>query len=97
MSQPTKKFYPSGKVERERYEVDGLPHRADGPAVVYYYEDGKLDSEYWYLNGKLHREDGPAIVHHMPDGTTLHGSWYQHGRPLALPELEDKPKRKKSG
>lgn len=40
------------------YSVDnGIPHREDGPAVIY---PNKYEAR--YLNGKYHREDGPARI-----------------------------------
>lgn len=94
MSQPTKRFFPSGKLEQDRYEVDRVPHRLGGPAVTYYHEDGSLDSEYWYFMGKLHREGGPAIIHHTPDGP-LYGGWYEYGIPLSIGQIQDRLKQKK--
>jgi len=46
----------------KRWYVNGLRHREDGPAVVYY--DG--DKE-WYKDGKRHRLDGPAVVYYDGD------------------------------
>jgi len=46
------KYY-NGDIE---WRVNGLYHRKDGPAIIWYDR-----SEYWYINGKRHRENGPAI------------------------------------
>jgi hypothetical protein len=46
-----------------------LPHREDGPAIVY--PDG---TQLWYRNGQRHRDDGPSEV--FPDGKQF---WYQNG------------------
>jgi len=51
------------------YDVDGLRHRLDGPAMEY--ADG---SKCWYYKDKLHRLDGPAVEH--PSGTKR---WYVDG------------------
>lgn len=70
----------------------GIPHRMDGPAVVYPY-----GSEEWFQNGKRHRTDGPAVtdneakhwfingVRHREDGPAIEYAdgrweWYQHGK-----------------
>ena len=37
------------------YYKNGLPHREDGPAIIY--ENGNQD---WWLNGLQHRESGPS-------------------------------------
>ncbi len=49
-----------------RYTLNGVPHREDGPAIIY--SDGYKS---WWLNGILHREDGPAIE--KPNG---HKEWW---------------------
>jgi antitoxin component YwqK of YwqJK toxin-antitoxin module len=82
-----KKHYDNGNVESERYLEENVPHRADGPAVIYYEEDGSVDTEYWYQNGKLHREDGPAIVY-FKDGEAWAGTWYRKGTPLDHVEVQ---------
>jgi hypothetical protein len=41
----------------KNYHLNGLPHREDGPAIIYF--DG---SKLWYLNGKeLSKEDFTSI------------------------------------
>ena len=54
----------------EKYYLNGLLHRKDGPAVI---SHSPNKGEEWYKNGLLHREDGPAI--------TLNGrkEWYKNG------------------
>jgi hypothetical protein len=56
------------------YRVNGVPHRKDGPALVY--NNGQL--EYWQ-NGVRHREpkEGPAVV--FPNGN---GDYWVYGRRL---------------
>lgn len=69
------------KTGTERYFVDGLLHREDGPAVV-----TKIGGKSWYKNGKLHREDGPAIEE--PDGTC---HWNLDGRAIHIDSIIDNP------
>jgi hypothetical protein len=52
------RLWPDG---HQYWDVRGVQHRADGPAIVY--PDGRED---YYRDGKLHRGDGPAISY--PDG-----------------------------
>lgn len=53
----------------ERYlNKDGLLHREDGPACVYFNGD-----KYWWIEGRRHRIDGPAIE--LTDGTK---QWWIH-------------------
>ena len=54
----------------EWYNLEGNPHRLDGPAIEW--ADG---SKSWWINGKRHRENGPAIEY--ADGSKL---WYINGK-----------------
>lgn len=40
------------------YTLNGVPHREDGPAVIY--KDGTI---HYFKNGKKHRTDGPATIY----------------------------------
>jgi type II secretory pathway component PulJ len=53
----------------QRWLLNGLCHRTDGPAVIA--ADG---SQKWYQNGLCHRTDGPAVI--WADRTQW---WYQNG------------------
>jgi len=53
------------------WKKNGVPHREDGPAVIY--ENG---DEAWYYNGRQHREDGPAVE--WEDGVTKY--WYYYDK-----------------
>jgi len=53
----------------ERWFVQGLLHREDGPAVVY--TDGYKE---WWIKGDRHREDGPAVEY-----ITGEKIWYLRG------------------
>ncbi len=52
------------------YELFGLIHRSDGPAVRWLKGTWK-----WYQNNKLHRDDGPAIIYSSGDQY-----WYQNNK-----------------
>lgn len=50
-------------IEKESitfYDENQLPHRVDGPAVLWS-DSPKEHGEEWYLHGKWHRVDGPAL------------------------------------
>lgn len=66
--QPTRTVDDDGT---ERWLLDGVLHRVDGPAAVW--PDGRQE---WRVNGLLHRVDGPAIT--FSDGAE---TWYRRGRP----------------
>ncbi len=53
----------------ERWYLNGLPHRDDGPAIIN--SDG---TKCWLHHGQLHRDGDPAIL--RPDGMKV---WYRHG------------------
>jgi hypothetical protein len=58
----------------ERWYLDGLRHREDGPATEFANGD-----KFWYLNHQLHRTDGPAIE--FADGSKY---WFLNGQELSL-------------
>ena len=49
-----------GTVEREEWRLDGLLHRADGPAKVEYWTDGSVKHETWHLTGRRLRPAEPV-------------------------------------
>lgn len=66
-NQPTMHVDEDGII---RWKLNGVPHREDGPAVIY-----KSGTEIWYINGLKHREDGPAII----SKARKMSAWYKHG------------------
>jgi len=66
MEKPTLDVWNDGT---KTWNLNGLRHREDGPAVIY--NDGAKE---WWLNGKFHRVDGPAIEY--LDGFKV---WYLDG------------------
>ena len=32
--------------------LNGIQHRIDGPAYIWYYESGQIEKEDWYINSK---------------------------------------------
>ena len=43
---------------RIMYELDGIAHRSDGPAVIYH-----NGNEYWYFNGEFYNGMGSVVTH----------------------------------
>ena len=72
----------------QRWYLNGVEHRTDGPAVIY--ANGE---QCWFLNGKLHRTDGPAII--FLNGTQrwyLNGELYDFSDWLMRIDADDKTK-----
>jgi len=55
---------------REWFNLNGLLHRVDGPAIEHANGD-----KWWYLNDQRHRVDGPAIEH-----ANGNKRWYLNGK-----------------
>jgi hypothetical protein len=56
----------------KKWTVNGVTHRADGPALEYANGD-----KIWYFNGSRHRDDGPAIEY-----VNGEKKWYFHGKSM---------------
>jgi hypothetical protein len=71
----------NGKVDTERYHIDGRLHRDnDLPAYVSYHEDGTLHIQKWFKHGDLHRVGGPAEIVYNIDGSLSWKGWYHDGQ-----------------
>jgi hypothetical protein len=57
--------------EIEWHGEGSLPHREDGPAIVFPNGDRE-----WWIEGELHRDSGPAVM--RADGSC---EWWLNGRP----------------
>ena len=82
----------------EEWRLNGLLHRVDGPAEIYYRENGKIWWKNWYLKGKRHRIDGPARISYIDD-IVCDKTWYINGEeikgkinPIRLKKLVDEYK-----
>lgn len=74
-----------GKIMMERWLVDGILHRDDGPAVVSYYDDGSVRTEWWFKHGKIHRigdhiTNTPAVTKYDKGGNVEERTWYREGK-----------------
>ena len=58
------------------WQLDGLPHREDGPAYV-----GANGTKIYHVHGDVHRIDGPAVE--GADGTRY---WYLNGKEITETE-----------
>tara|TARA_B100000745_G_scaffold97368_2_gene61870 strand:- start:8796 stop:9161 length:366 start_codon:yes stop_codon:yes gene_type:complete len=80
MPEPTKSYYPNGKLRSEEYRnAEGKLHRTDGPAATDYLPHGQVYETY-YHEGEIHREDGPAQIWYYPDGKVFKRAYYRDGK-----------------
>jgi hypothetical protein len=68
------------------FYMDGLLHREDGPANIFYNYDGSIYSYEYHNNGKLHRKDGPACSYADTDGNIYREEYYIDGKELTKSE-----------
>lgn len=61
--------------DEELFMRNGLLHKTDGPARIYYNQDRIVRVEY-YQFGLLHREDGPAKIYYDTSGRPSFKFWY---------------------
>lgn len=79
-----------GRVIREDWYFDDLPHRDDGPATTEYDEGtGTLKHVSFWEHGWLHRLDGPADILFAPNGDATYLKFYHHGEEVAPFPTED--------
>ncbi len=62
----------------ERWYRNGIIHRDDGPAVIYY-ENGQKTYEFWIRDGIWHRDDGPTRVRYNKD-KKIEEHWFRNGK-----------------
>jgi hypothetical protein len=79
-------YYENGNVDYERYYINGIKHREDGPAYICCYENGSVECEEYYINGKLHREYGPAHTEYYENGNIKLEEYYINGVSLTKKE-----------
>lgn len=67
---------------KPRYEVwynDGVLHRENGPAEIWYYRSGRIEFEQWYRIGVLHRFEDPSKIYYYQDGKVWFKEWNLYG------------------
>jgi antitoxin component YwqK of YwqJK toxin-antitoxin module len=43
-------YHENGIIKVKEYFLNGIKHREDGPAEIWYYENGNISYEKYYLN-----------------------------------------------
>lgn len=62
------------------WRLNGLMHRADGPAFVAYNGSwAKPLLEIWHFHNKIHRRDGPARLLYSAQGLLITEQWFLNG------------------
>lgn len=61
-------------------DVNGYPHRADGPARRTLYHSGEVESEEWMQLGVTHSDIGPAVVRYFESGGVKSEEWMRYGK-----------------
>jgi antitoxin component YwqK of YwqJK toxin-antitoxin module len=85
-----KKYWAGGVPHKRLYfNIDGVLHREDGPAVSEYSMSGVLDEETYYKKGEKHRLDGPAWILYKDGGSVSRETYFREG----MCHREDGPAR----
>jgi antitoxin component YwqK of YwqJK toxin-antitoxin module len=61
-------YYTDSSLETVSYYKNGILHRLDGPAYLWYRKDGSLFTVSYIREGKFYREDGPAFIQYSREG-----------------------------
>ena len=75
----------TGIVTYEQWYSDGVPDRADGPALIE--RDpvtGAVIYEEWWKDGQMHRAAGPALIQRNPvTGIVTYEEWWKDGKQVS--------------
>lgn len=64
----------------EKWFVDDVLHRVNGPAIIKYDSDGVIIYKSYYLNGIRHRTGGPAIINYNNFSKIIQSlQWFSNG------------------
>jgi hypothetical protein len=66
---------------RTAYTLNGMLHRTNGPAVIFYFKSGKTYNEQYLINGVQHRIDGPSDIYYDEHGFDYLKQWQTNGMP----------------
>jgi antitoxin component YwqK of YwqJK toxin-antitoxin module len=69
-----------GKLKSIYYSLNGICHRTDGPAHVYYFDNDDGYKEIYFIHGTIHRDSGPAIINYYSNGNVESESYYANGK-----------------
>jgi len=68
-----------GHVVDEKWYIDGLLGRVDGPAIIEYDDDGRKKCVYYCSGGKYDKKDKPAYIGYFSDGNISELAWFENG------------------
>ena len=77
--QPVISYYEDGKKAAEKWQLNGILHRLDGPVYTNRYKNDNKYKEEWYLDDKYHRVDGPAYIEWYENGKKKEEIWNLNG------------------
>lgn len=69
----------SGNIVYTSWNIYGVSHRVDGPAIENFDEHGNIIVEEWKYNGKFHRDNGPARIGYHKNTRIKWEEWWEHG------------------
>lgn len=82
-----------GLVAEERWMVNGLEHRTDGPSYVSRdYETHIVIAEQWMQHGEFFRKDGPVYTERSSPSGRIVDEWYMEDENHQVPQQHFSPK-----
>ena len=83
------KYYDDKKVMSVQHTDDeGLTHREDGPAIIYYNLDGSVDYMLYWIHGKIHNEDSHAYISYNQNRTIFSMWYYINNKRVSIEEFK---------
>lgn len=79
-SKVKREYWDNNQIRIEKWVLNGVLHRENGPAYQSWNKNGQKKSEYWLLDGELHRENGPACQSWYEDGQKKYENWWLNGK-----------------
>jgi len=76
----TETRWDNGNLKSIKYELDGLLHNPNGPALMRFFENEIAESMEFRLNGKFHNSDGPALEVRHGNGAPKLKAYYLNGK-----------------
>ena len=68
------------KDNSREYYLNGVKHRKDGPALIWYYYCGDILVEKYCINGKVHRKNKPAYIEYYKNNIVEREIYYYNGK-----------------
>jgi hypothetical protein len=66
-------------VVDEKWFIDGVLGRTDGPAIIEYDDDDNIKCIYYCSAGQYDKKDGPAYINYFSDGNIAEEAWFNNG------------------